>query len=152
MTAQHTAQEYEILSIKDHSVILLSTYLRFTINLSICIVCEDRIVKLHWLRFYLLIKFQISVHKVSTVKPGLRGHLGDQKKWSYILDRWHLKRGSIHMKYSMTGQERWPLKTDGCLLEVNIGADLTVYQSRWEIQTDNFFSSLISMRLTVYVR
>jgi len=30
-----------------------------------------------------LIKFQISVHKVSTVKPGLRGHLGDPKKWSY---------------------------------------------------------------------
>jgi hypothetical protein len=82
MTVQHAAHEYEILSIKDHSVILLSTYLRFTINLSICIVCEDGIVKLHWLRFFLLIKFKISVHKVSTVKPGLRGHLGD-KKWSY---------------------------------------------------------------------
>jgi hypothetical protein len=56
------------------------------------------------------------------------------------------------MKFSMTGQDRWPLKTGDCLLEVNIGAGLTVYQSRWEIQTENFFSSLISMRLTVYVR
>ena len=34
------------------------------------------------------------------VKPVLRGHL-----W----DRWPLKRGSIHMKFSMSGQEKCDL-------------------------------------------
>ena len=38
------------------------------------------------------------------VKPALRGHLWDKEKVAQ--DRWTLKRGSIHMKFSMTGQEK----------------------------------------------
>jgi hypothetical protein len=34
-----------------------------------------------------------------TVKPVLRGHIWDKEKVSFQ-DRWPLKRGSIHMKFS----------------------------------------------------
>ena len=44
-------------------------------------------------------------YKTYTVKPVLRGHPWDKEKVA-LLDRWPLKRGSIHMKFSMTGQEK----------------------------------------------
>jgi len=43
-----------------------------------------------------------------TVKPVLRGHLWDKEKVAFT-DRWPLKRGSIHIKFSMTGQEKGDL-------------------------------------------
>ena len=39
---------------------------------------------------------------VYTVNPVLRGHLWDKEKMA-IYDRSPLKRGSIHIKFSMTG-------------------------------------------------
>ena len=42
------------------------------------------------------------------VKPVLRGHILDKEKMA-LQDRWHLKRGSIHRKLSMTGQEKGDL-------------------------------------------
>ena len=39
------------------------------------------------------------------VKPVIRGHLWERKK-VVLYDRWPLKRGSVHMKFSMTGQEK----------------------------------------------
>ena len=44
----------------------------------------------------------------NTVKPVLRGHLKDKEKVA-IYDRSPLKRGLIHMKFSMTGQEKGDL-------------------------------------------
>ena len=44
----------------------------------------------------------------NTVKPVLRGHLSDKEKL-VLLDRWPLKRGSIHMKFSITGEEQCDL-------------------------------------------
>ena len=41
-----------------------------------------------------------------TVKPVLRGHdLWDKEKVA-LEDRWPLKRGSVYVKSSMTGQEK----------------------------------------------
>ena len=40
-----------------------------------------------------------------TVKPVLRGHFWDDEKVVFQ-DRWPLKRGLIHMKISMTEQEK----------------------------------------------
>ena len=40
-----------------------------------------------------------------TVKPVLSGHLWDKEKVA-LYDRWTFKRGSIHLKCSMTGQEK----------------------------------------------
>ena len=40
---------------------------------------------------------------IYTVKPVLRGHLWDKEKMALYKDRWSLKQGSIHMKFSMTG-------------------------------------------------
>jgi hypothetical protein len=45
---------------------------------------------------------------IYTVKPVLRGHLSDKYKVN-LQDRWLLKRGSIHMKCSMTGQAKGDL-------------------------------------------
>jgi len=42
------------------------------------------------------------------VKPVLRGQLWDKEKVVFQ-DRWPLKRGSIHMKFSMTGQKKCDL-------------------------------------------
>ena len=39
-----------------------------------------------------------------TVKPGLRGHIWDKEKL-FFKDRWPLKRSSVFIKFSMTGQE-----------------------------------------------
>ena len=39
----------------------------------------------------------------TTVKPVLRGQFWDKEKVTFYC-RWPLKRGSIHMKFSMTGQ------------------------------------------------
>ena len=44
-------------------------------------------------------------YKTCSVKHILRCHLCDKEKVA-LLDRWPLKRGSIHMKFSMTGQEK----------------------------------------------
>jgi hypothetical protein len=41
----------------------------------------------------------------NTVKPVLRGHLWDKAKMAWE-DRWPLKRGLFHKKFSMTGQEK----------------------------------------------
>jgi hypothetical protein len=41
-----------------------------------------------------------------TVKPVSRGHLRDKEKVAWW-DRWPLKRYSIHMKFSMTGHEKY---------------------------------------------
>jgi len=40
-----------------------------------------------------------------TVKPVLRGHILDKGKVA-LKDRWPLKRGWIHLKCSMPGQEK----------------------------------------------
>jgi hypothetical protein len=45
----------------------------------------------------------------NTVKPVLRGQLWDKEKVT-LQDRWPLKRGSFHMKFSMTGQEKVTFK------------------------------------------
>ena len=53
-----------------------------------------------------------------TVKPVLRGHLWDKGKVVFS-DRWHLKRGSIHMIFFMTGQDKiWSFNTSDCLIDV----------------------------------
>ena len=44
----------------------------------------------------------------NTVKPVLRGHFWDKEKMVFQ-DRWPLKRGSIHMKFFMIGQEKGDL-------------------------------------------
>jgi hypothetical protein len=43
-----------------------------------------------------------------TVKPILRGHPWEKENMA-LSDRWPLKRGSIHMNFSMTGQEKCDL-------------------------------------------
>ena len=53
-----------------------------------------------------------------TVRPVLRGHPREKEK---VADKTgDLKRGSIHMKLSMTGEEK-----GDCLIEVTIRASLT---------------------------
>jgi hypothetical protein len=47
-------------------------------------------------------------HQHTVVKPVLRGHLWDKEKVA-LKDRWPLKRGSIHMKFSMTWQDKGEL-------------------------------------------
>ena len=42
------------------------------------------------------------------VKPVLRGHFWDKEKMVFQ-NRWPLKRGSIHMKFFMIGQEKGDL-------------------------------------------
>ena len=54
-----------------------------------------------------------------TVKSVLRGHIWDKEKVA-LYDRWPLKRGSIHIKFSMTEQEKGDL-----LIQVTILAGLT---------------------------
>jgi len=50
------------------------------------------------------IVFHSATSIIYTVKPVLRGHdLWDKAKVVFY-DRWPIKRGSIHMKSSMTGQ------------------------------------------------
>ena len=50
---------------------------------------------------------------------------GTKKKWPFKVTS---KRGSIHMKFSMTGQEkRWHFNTGDCLIEVTAWTGLTVY-------------------------
>ena len=40
---------------------------------------------------------------------------------------WPLKRGTIHIECSMTGQEKkWLFNTGDCLIEVTVWAGLTV--------------------------
>jgi hypothetical protein len=46
--------------------------------------------------------------KLYSVKPVLRDHFWDKEK-AALQDRWPLKRGAIHMKYSLTGQEKCDL-------------------------------------------
>ena len=46
----------------------------------------------------------------NTVKPALRGHIWDIEKVVFQ-DRLPLKRGSIHMKFSIMGQEKGDLST-----------------------------------------
>ena len=43
------------------------------------------------------------MHVLYVVNPLLRGNLKDKENVA-LYDRWHLKRGSIHMKCSMRGQ------------------------------------------------
>ena len=43
-----------------------------------------------------------------TVKPVLRGHLWVKEK-VIVLDKGPLKRGSIHMKFTMKGQENYDI-------------------------------------------
>ena len=45
----------------------------------------------------------------NTIKPVLRGHDLSDKEKVVLYDRWSIKRGSIHMKFSMTGQENGDL-------------------------------------------
>jgi hypothetical protein len=64
------------------------------------------------------LKFSVCTYStndnVYTVKPVLRGHLWDKEKVA-LWDRWPLNRGSIHMKLSMTWQEK-----DDLLIQVTI--------------------------------
>ena len=55
---------------------------------------------LKWLFIYIYILYIVYI-----VKPVLRGHLWDKEKVVFQ-ERWPLKRGSIHMKFSMTGQKK----------------------------------------------
>ena len=55
------------------------------------------------------------------VKPVLTGHLWVREKVVALSDRWPLKRGTIHIKFSMTGQEK-----DDLLIQVTEWAGLTV--------------------------
>jgi len=57
----------------------------------------------------------------NTVKLVLRAHLWDKEK-VVLWDRWPLKRGQIHMNFSMTGQVK-----DDCLIEMTTWAGLTIY-------------------------
>ena len=43
------------------------------------------------------------------------------------------KRGSIHMKFSMTGQENGAFITGDCLIEVTAWADLTVHFQNMDV-------------------
>jgi hypothetical protein len=52
----------------------------------------------------------LSFYFVNTVKPLLRGHLCDKEKVAFQ-DRRSLKRGSIHMKFSMMGHEKGVILT-----------------------------------------
>jgi hypothetical protein len=49
------------------------------------------------------------IEQLGTVKPVLRGHLWGKEKVVFK-NRWPLKRGSIHMKFSMTGHEKVSFK------------------------------------------
>ena len=57
---------------------------------------------------------------IITVKPVLSGHLQYKEKLVFK-DRWPLKRGSMHKKFSMTGQKRvtfqyrWLLNRGDCM-------------------------------------
>ena len=63
---------------------------------------------------------EIDYPKLYTVKLVLRGHIWDKEKVIF-LRVWPLKRGSIHMKFSMTGQENSDL-----LIQVTALAGFTV--------------------------
>jgi hypothetical protein len=58
-----------------------------------------------WHHYYLIF---IVLIKVNIVKPVLRGHLWHKENVA-LKDRWPLKKGSIHMKLSMTWQEKCDL-------------------------------------------
>ena len=62
----------------------------------------------------------------NTVKPVLRGHPWEKEKVA-LYNRWPIKRGSIHMKFSMTGQKKSDL-----LIQVTTWAGFTVY---WNVVT-----------------
>jgi hypothetical protein len=47
-------------------------------------------------------KYTKIILELHTIKPISRGHVWDNEK-SVLSDRWSLKRGSIHIKFSMTG-------------------------------------------------
>ena len=47
----------------------------------------------------------VILNYISTVNLVLRGHLWDKEKVA-LSDKWPLKRGAIHMKCSMTVQEK----------------------------------------------
>ena len=53
----------------------------------------------------LIVNIFIEGNREYTAKPVLRGHLWDKEKVDFQ-DRWPLKRGSIYMKFYMTGQEK----------------------------------------------
>ena len=57
------------------------------------------------------------------VKPVFRGHLWDKENVVFY-DMWPLKRGSIHIKFSMTGPR---LEKGDLLIEVTVWAGLTVF-------------------------
>ena len=94
--------------------------------------------QLHWLDKCLL----YTVIERNTVKPVLRGHLGDIEKVA-LSNRWPLKRGLIYMKCSMMGQEKDDLyKTGDCLIEVTTWRGLTVH---WNIV--QFLNNIIMIKL-----
>jgi hypothetical protein len=49
---------------------------------------------------------------IYTIKPVLRGHHWNKAKVVFC-DRRPLKRGSIHMKFSMTGEEKGDILIQG---------------------------------------
>jgi hypothetical protein len=61
---------------------------------------------------------------IYTVKPVLRGQMWDKEKVTFY-DRRPLKRGSIHMNFSMKGQENIDI-----LMEVTAWAGFTVHDIR----------------------
>jgi hypothetical protein len=65
-----------------------------------------------------VVSFSFIFHLI-TITPVLRGHLWDKVK-VVLLDRWPLKKGSIHMKFSKTGLEK-----GDCLIEVTAWEGLT---------------------------
>ena len=64
---------------------------------------------------------KLDTQYIYTVNPALRGHHWDREKWA-LWDRWPLKRGSFHVKCSITGQEKGYL-----LIQVTTWAVLTVH-------------------------
>jgi hypothetical protein len=65
-------------------------------------------------------------YKISVVKSVLRSHLWEIKN-GLLRRTGDLKKGSIHMKFSMTGQDKSGLfNTGDCLIQVTTWAGLTV--------------------------
>jgi hypothetical protein len=57
-----------------------------------------------------ILSFLINKTVIYTVKPVLSGSIWDKVKVA-LYDRWPLKRGSIHMKFSMIKQEKGDILT-----------------------------------------
>ena len=103
--------------------------------------------------------FQLSIFKVKVehlmsqfvykriqrqLKPVLRVHLWDKEKVVFK-DRWPHKRGSIHMKFSLTGQEKCDLLTAWA------GLTVFVQQSKWKWTYKCKYALTLAVLLALHV-